>query len=629
MRYNTYSSFIARTYLVDPTKAQEANYKLLLSVHDLVIKSIKDGVVAKDVYTKALALVKSKKADLADKFVKSVGYSIGIETRDPTMLLTGKSTRALKDGMTLVVTTGFTNLDNPSAEDKRGKIYSLVLADTVRVTAAEAAVFSKDVPSDLDSVSFFFKDEQEPTPKKNIAHRDARIGGVAKQNIQSTRLRKERQGNHDPEKDSKLRDHQRELHDRRLKQGLERFSKKKGSLNGADEKRFKAFESYKRDEQIPTRVKDLGICLDTKTSTVILPIMGRPVPFHINTIKNASSTSEGEFTSLRINFLSPGQGVGRKDDLPFEDANAQFVRSLTFRSSDARRMENLSQQITEMKKESVRKEQEKKQMEDVVEQDKLVIDRRGPKLDMVFLRPTMDTKRIPGLIEIHQNGVRYVHGGPNSAHIDVLFNNVKHIFFQPTKGEMIVLIHFHLHNPIMIGKRKTKDVQFFREATDMQFDETGNRKRKHRYGDEDEFEQEQEEKRRRQELDKLFKSFARKIEDAAGSDELRVDVPTRELGFFGVPSRSNVLVQPTADALVQLTEPPFLVVTLDDIEIVHLERVTVSLNISESSFNQLIPKIVWSQELRHGHRFQRLRPSSTACQYYSCRISRCREGLVG
>ena len=33
-----------------------------------------------------------------------------------------------------------------------------------------------------------------------------------------------------------------------------------------------------------------------------------------------------------------------------------------------------------------------------------------------------------------------------------------------------------------------KDVQFYREASDVQFDETGNRKRKYRYGDEDEIE---------------------------------------------------------------------------------------------------------------------------------------------
>lgn len=60
-------------------------------------------------------------------------------------------------------------------------------------------------------------------------------------------------------------------------------------------------------------------------------------------------------------------------------------------------------------------------------------------------------------------------------------------------------------------------MQFFREASDVQFDETGNRKRKHRYGDEDEIEMEQQERKRRQILNKEFKSFAEKIADAATS----------------------------------------------------------------------------------------------------------------
>ena len=159
----------------------------------------------------------------------------------------------------------------------------------------------------------------------------------------------------------------------------------------------------------------------------------------------------------------------------------------------------------------------------------------------------------------------------------MLFSNVKHLFFQPCTHELIVIIHVHLKNPIMIGKKKAKDVQFYREATDMQFDETGNRKRKHRMHDEEEFEQEQEERRRRAALDKEFKVFAEKV-SAAGTDEnVSVDIPFRELGFGGVPNRSSVLMQPTTDCLVQLTEPPFTVITLDDIEIAHLERVQFGL----------------------------------------------------
>ena len=162
-----------------------------------------------------------------------------------------------------------------------------------------------------------------------------------------------------------------------------------------------------------------------------------------------------------------------------------------------------------------------------------------------------------------------------NEHVDVLFSNVKHLFFQPCAHELIVLIHVHLKTPIMIGKRKTRDVQFYREATEMQFDETGNRRRKHRYGDEEEFEAEQEERRRRAALDREFKAFAEKIADAGKDEGVDVDIPFREIGFTGVPNRSNVLIQPTTDALVQLTEPPFLVITLNEIEIAHLERVQV------------------------------------------------------
>jgi nucleosome binding factor SPN SPT16 subunit len=189
----------------------------------------------------------------------------------------------------------------------------------------------------------------------------------------------------------------------------------------------------------------------------------------------------------------------------------------------------------------------------------------------------MDGKRIAGKVEIHQNGLRYQSPVNTNQRVDILFSNVKHLFFQPCQHELVVIIHVHLKDPILIGKKKTKDVQFYREATDIQFDETGNRKRKYRYGDEEEFEAEQEERRRRADLDRQFKAFAEKIAEAGRSENVDVDVPFRELGFNGVPNRSNVFCQPSTDCLVQLTEPPFMVISLDEIEIAHLERVQFGL----------------------------------------------------
>ena len=62
-----------------------------------------------------------------------------------------------------------------------------------------------------------------------------------------------------------------------------------------------------------------------------------------------------------------------------------------------------------MKKEVNKREQQKKEMADVVEQDILVEvkGRRPIKLPEVFIRPALDGKRLPGEVEIHQNGLRY------------------------------------------------------------------------------------------------------------------------------------------------------------------------------------------------------------------------------
>lgn len=373
LRYKSYCSMIARTYLVDPNESQESNYKLLLSIHEAVLKDARDGVAVKDLYHKAIGIIKSKKPDMEKHFLKTVGGGIGIETRDTTLTINAKNARTLKDGMTLCISTGFSDIENPSPQDKKSKTYSLFIADTIRIRRdQDPANFTISAASDLGATSFFFKDDEEEEPAaKAKSKKDPKVGAVAASNITKTKLRAERNTQADEGAEARRREHQKELAQKKQIEGLAQYSEAVGDENGVAQKKFKKFESYKRDNQFPSRVKDLVIVVDVKASTVVLPIMGRPVPFHINTIKNASKSDEGEFAYLRINFLSPGQGVGRKDDQPFEDATAHFVRSLTFRSRDADRMQDISQQITELRKNSVRREQEKKELEDVVEQDKL------------------------------------------------------------------------------------------------------------------------------------------------------------------------------------------------------------------------------------------------------------------
>lgn len=372
IRYKTYSSIIARTFLVDPTKSQESNYAFLLSVYDTVMKDVRDGAIAKDLYNKAIGMVKAKKPELEKHFLKNIGSGIGIELRDPNMILNSKNNRTLKSGMTLSIMIGLTDVQDPDAKGKKNEVYSMVITDTVRVGESGPHIFTKDAGIDMDSVSFYFGDEEEAEKPKKEKADAGRSSAIASKNITKTKLRAERPTQINEGAEARRREHQKELAAKKVKEGLERFAGTTGDENGVAQKKFRRFESYKRDNQLPPKVKDLSIYVDHKAASVIVPVMGRPVPFHINTIKNASKSDEGEYAYLRINFLSPGQGVGRKDDQPFEDPSAHFVRNLTLRSKDNDRLAQVAQDITELRKTALRREQERKEMEDVVEQDKLV-----------------------------------------------------------------------------------------------------------------------------------------------------------------------------------------------------------------------------------------------------------------
>ena len=72
-------------------------------------------------------------------------------------------------------------------------------------------------------------------------------------------------------------------------------------------------------------------------------------------------------------------------------------------------MTQIYRDITDLKKEAAKKEAQRKEMADVVEQDNLIVvkGRRPIRLPDVYVRPQLDGKRLPGELEIHQNGIRY------------------------------------------------------------------------------------------------------------------------------------------------------------------------------------------------------------------------------
>ena len=66
---------------------------------------------------------------------------------------------------------------------------------------------------------------------------------------------------------------------------------------------------------MPRAIEERRIYVDESRQSVILPVYGYAVPYHISTIKNVTKTDGVDAMTLRINFQTPGQIAGKKEDM--------------------------------------------------------------------------------------------------------------------------------------------------------------------------------------------------------------------------------------------------------------------------------------------------------------------------
>ncbi|MCL7052039.1 hypothetical protein MKW94_017356, partial [Papaver nudicaule] len=159
-----------------------------------------------------------------------------------------------------------------------------------------------------------------------------------------------------------------------------------------------------------------------------------------------------------------------------------------------------------------------------------------------------ETKReLVGILEAYLNGFRFSTFGA-SLQIDIMYSDVKHAFFQDGDQTVSSLLHFHLHNSIMVGKEMRKDIQFrMVHTTGKQTQMITDRnpvmpKFAAEVG---------------RNWNKVPKLFWRKVE--------------REYGFRGeLPLKEPRVFCLTGYCLVELVKAPPLVVTLEEVEIASL-----------------------------------------------------------
>jgi len=251
-----------------------------------------------------------------------------------------------------------------------------------------------------------------------------------------------------------------------------------------------------------------------------------------------------------------------------------FVKEMLYCSHESRKLTAAHRMIQELRKRFRQHALKAAEEANLVAQDKLVKmrDQRIPRMADLTMRPFVSGKKTMGTLEAHTNGLRFI--SKKHETIDVMYRNIKHCLFQPCENEVMVLIHFHLKHPVMIGRKKSSDIQFFTEVVDASVAlENAHRS----MYDPDEIDEEQRERHLRKKLNEIFKEFCKKVERVAKyyDYDLEFDIPYRDLGFHGVPHREMVLIQPTVHCLVNLTETPFFIIDLKSVEHVHFERCTL------------------------------------------------------
>lgn len=163
-KYKGYCANVARTFMVNvPTKV-ENHYSILLALFDACLEQMVPGRELKEVYVAAKTFLSKKDPQLLAYLPKSLGFVTGLEFRDSIFVLNDKNTLKFEENMVFNLSVGLHNIPL-SEEDKNGclpnlKVFSLLLADTVRIQKDSIPEVLTKMTKEYGDVSYSISDEQ-------------------------------------------------------------------------------------------------------------------------------------------------------------------------------------------------------------------------------------------------------------------------------------------------------------------------------------------------------------------------------------------------------------------------------------------------------------------------------------
>ncbi len=558
---------IYRTLLIDPDDQDQKNYNALYWLHNDIIKSLKLDKTLANVYTEVKKRFSNKYPSLKNCLRSDFGFGIGYEFRESVLLISPKNKRVVKVGNVFMVHSGLNKLKN-----KKGHEYSMQISDTVLVTAnGKIQNLTSEIGSNFDIVGYDLNEDKTNDNKNgryNNDHNNNHETSPILPKKSRSELRRQKMIE-EQSKNSIIKNNQKRLLDIKmdeLKNRIEsgNFGQKESESNKVNLEKLVAYPSGK----IP-KYGVKHIHLDQTNQTVLFPINNKLIPFHISCIKNITKHQENQFISLRINFQTPTSSSGNLvfPMLKSYGTTPIYLKELSFRTTDIEGIMSIAKQIKDtQKKFKLNMSLNKKYMKQV---EKEVLRNKLKSLSDLKMRPTLTGRKTIGHLTAYSNGFKYV--SKRNEIFTLMLSNIKHALYQPWDHHMIVILHFVLKNPLVVNKKLTHHIQFYAEVglgTEDLHDP-----RKKRMSGYDDFEDEERlEQQTRDHFNNLFLNFIEHVQSNWESN-LKFDIPFKELGFYGSPFYNNVFIMPTAFCLIALIEKPFLVIMLEDIELVSIERI--------------------------------------------------------
>ena len=577
-KYHEMNCLIVRTLLVNPLPNDKRNYQALSYLHQKVISSLIPGEVISKVFQKCKASFLKRYPELESNLPSSFGFGMGYEYKERCLSINHKNSRTVKENQVFAVVVSLNGLQG----FKTQKNYAMQLADTVIVKAESQEIITKKVPTGIEEVGYDFNEESDEENKKtftngkqqahdNYMEQKLKILHEKSQKLSGKRmtravLQRERIMN-DNKRQQERQKHQKELLEAKMKEIEERYNN--GTFIKADDKNKKTLVediSLYNGVNFPSNLKLDEARTDVKKWAILLPIHDRVVPFHISLLKNVVKQSDGEYSRVRFNFFHPGIAVPSLDfpaseDLPEETI---YLQELAYRTLHHDSVGSLTKRIKDLRK--------KWQLRDDFTEDRGKIN-LGTKLAVLHdlkMRPALSGKKTKGTLHGYSNGYRFVSKKNNVFEME--HSNIRHAIFQPCDENMMIILHFKLHRAVQVNKKRVNDLQFYCEVGSIAEDLNDPRRNRGRFDYPNEMEEEEMERYMQQKYNDAFLAFVETVNKKA-EGAVAFESPYLDFSFYGSPFYNNVLISPCDRCLVSIVDTPLFVLSLDDVEVVSIERI--------------------------------------------------------